>query len=130
VLGKRPLSLIELTAASLVRSNVQSVGLLASPTTIQSRLYEDVLETNGIKTKILNKAAQTQIERMIRMVIAGKSTSPQMLLRHIQALISAKGVQKVILGCTELSVVADGQKLEQIVDPLALVIEAIFGEVA
>lgn len=130
MLGGRPLSLIELTVANLVQNNARMVGLLASPMTIQTRLYEDQLEARGIRPKVLNAPSQKQIEQMIRATIAGKKPSFQELSGHIQSLRDVNKIQEVILGCTELSVIAGEQKREGITDPLGLVVEAIFEEAA
>lgn len=122
--------MIELTVANLVQNNARMVGLLASPMTIQTRLYEDQLEARGIRPKVLNAPSQKQIEQMIRATIAGKKPSFQELSGHIQSLRDVNKIQEVILGCTELSVIAGEQKREGITDPLGLVVEAIFEEAA
>jgi len=75
-------------------------------------------------------SAQKHVEQMIRATIAGKKPSFQELSEHIQSLRDANKIQEVILGCTELSVIAGDQKREAITDPLGLVVEAIFGEAA
>ena len=126
VLGIKPLSLINEAVEELKNKNVSKVGLLASQTTIKSRLYEDPLSKLGIQTIILPGNLQAKIETIIQSVIANqaKADNCKNLISCTQ-ILKGLGAQKIILGCTELSVTANGYESNDTIDPLALMAKKI-----
>lgn len=98
-------------------------GLLATPTTIRSGLYHQLL----VKQKpllILDTDGQEQTEHLIRRTIAGELTNQDDLSPLIVQL-QAKGATKVILGCTELSVLHTKPD-PRCIDPLQLLATELF----
>ena len=70
---------------------------------------------------------QKRLEKVIRNVIGGQTSNQdkRFLAQQIK-LLKDLGAQKVILGCTELSVLANDMALTDVIDPLQLVVERIF----
>lgn len=77
---------------------------------------------------ILSRNDIDAVESLIRDCIAGNSTTEAELKVHIGRLIE-RGAERVILGCTELSVIGVNLPESQVIDPLKLVVEEIFSEV-
>lgn len=94
---------------------------MASPTSIKRRLFHDKLEEIS-NIVCLGKTEQSQTEELIRLVIANKA---QEATGRLTAQLNRFN-EPVILGCTELSVIADTLNLTNILDPLQLVVDRIF----
>lgn len=99
---------------------------MASPTTIGTKLFESALEQADIKVILPTDSEQKLLEHSIRKVISSKSIPEDM---HTIKLISVNmldaGAEKIILGCTELSVIADNNGSSIFVDPLELIVKNI-----
>lgn len=99
-------SIIDSVVDSVKAKGITKVALLASPNTINARLYQDALGKSDIETIIPNPNDLVVIENIIRKVIAGNSTkADSRRLGKIAKLFVAKGAQGIILGCTELPLV-------------------------
>ena len=95
---------------------------MASPTTIRTRLYEDELLANGIEVILPSRQEIKTIEECIRKVICGHE--PIKLQNHLRPVIDSmmeRGAKKVLLGCTELSVIFGNASDVDLVDPLSLI---------
>lgn len=100
------ISMIDEIVMQIKSDNKKKVGLLASPLTINSRLYQNKLKKEKI-TVILPDNKQTNIlNEIIRRVIAGDNlnSSARKLIR-IAASLKEKGADCIVLGCTELPLV-------------------------
>ncbi len=99
-------SIIDSVVSSVKAKDVKKVGLLATPSTIGARLYQDALAGADVGVTIPNQKELLVIEGIIRKVIAGKtSKTDERNLRRIADFFVAKGAQGIILGCTELPLV-------------------------
>ena len=115
-------SLIDRTVKHVVKSQVKSIGIMASPTTIRTRLYEDELVSNGIEVILPSRQEIETIEDCIRKVICGHdATKLQNHLRPIIDSMMERGAKKVLLGCTELSVIFGHGTHKDLVDPLSII---------
>lgn len=113
----------------VLRNKCQVVGLLASPTTIRTKLYQNMLEAAGARVIVPDCHELQTVEGVIRLVIAGtslRSLAPK--LNEIVLRMKLQGAEMVILGCTELSVVFSGIKDPLVTDPLNLVTDKILGD--
>lgn len=120
VLNRPITSLLGLTKLRVSELNLKQVGLLASPTSLKTKLFHECLI--GItEVKCLSNHEQSLTERLIRSVIAEKSDSFSELRRQVELFDTP-----VILGCTELSVANDCIQLPNIIDPIQLATEKIF----
>lgn len=122
-------SLID-TTAELVAADKKlvKVGILATPSTIKSGLYSSKL---GSMIELVQPTLQSSVatETIIRDVISCDSSrsEEELLAKRLKNEIDAllkKGAQKVILGCTELSLL--GSHLDgSIIDPLSLTVKKV-----
>ncbi len=121
-------SLVDVTVKAAKAKHVSTVGLLASPTTIKTKLYAQALEREGIEVLIAGQSEQMVVEGTIRSVIAGKD--PIFLTKGLLGIVrhmQSRGAEAIILGCTELSVVFAGGHDETIIDPLDEVTTELLG---
>lgn len=123
-LGIKFTSIISSTIESLQVAGVSSVGILATPTTIRSRLYEQALLDHGFRVVLPSEATQAASEDVIRDVIAGRRVKTARLNPFIDELLAA-GAEKILLGCTELSVVFQANSRDELVDPLRVLSERL-----
>ena len=70
-------SLVDATVETIRRQGLRTIGLLASPTTIQTKLYETALARVGTVCLLPTKAEQYEVELLIRSVIAGKKPAKE-----------------------------------------------------
>jgi aspartate racemase len=109
LLQERPfISMLEAVASKIERDGVTKIGLLASPTTIRSKLYADVLASHGIDTFEPTPAQRRQLETAIRAVIQGTAAqNHKKALASIGNSLHTRGAEALLLGCTELPLIFD-----------------------
>lgn len=96
------------------------VGVLASPASLNS----DLFRLTGVKTILPATDQISTIEKCIRDTIAGHDIfKSKQSLELIIADLKCRGAKKIILGCTELSVIFDGHNRAYLIDPLDLAAE-------
>jgi aspartate racemase len=119
-------SLIDTTLEYIQSSKkMDIVGILATPSTIKSEIYSQDL--NKV-VRVINPSPETSrsVEEIIRDVISGKEESK--LVAQLQAKVQElvdQGGQKVILGCTELSLLGEHLDESLVIDPLKLTVEKV-----
>ena len=102
---------------------------MASPTTIRTRLYEDELRANGIEVTLPLEDEVETIEECIREVICGHDTVKlQNRLQPIIQSMEERGANKVLLGCTELSVIFGDANRTNLIDPLSIITSELLNE--
>lgn len=92
----------------------QKIGLVATPATISSGLYGEVIAPD--------EAGVLKIEEIIRQVISGVPARD--LAGGLQIEIEKlknRGAEKVILCCSELSILGEFINLDYIIDPVTLI---------
>ena len=84
------MSLIQSTKDFLINTHVTSVGLLATPTTIKAKLFEEALGQAGIKVLVSSEKVRKDIEVNIRRAIAGviEQRDRDLLIREARVLTS------------------------------------------
>lgn len=99
-------SMIRIVAESVSSQGFRKVELIASPTTVKTKLYKDALASKGIECIVPYKAELIQAEAVIRTVIAGSAGIEQSSkLKIIATELIERGAEAVVLGCTELPLV-------------------------
>ena len=101
------INIVKETVDYLKKINIKKVGLLATDGTIKSKIYEDLLNNYNIELIIPNKYDQNIISSIIYDGI--KSGQDIDLKKFYDVLNDLKkmGCEKIILGCTELSVLKE-----------------------
>lgn len=119
-------SLPQLVAQRVKLANFKRVGLLATPTTLNSTLYDDAFV--GIAELIRpTRAFGRQIERVIYRKLGGRLTAQEQrtFRRDIAKFKQANTLDAVILGCTELPLVFGGSNDPSVLDTLQILSEAL-----
>jgi aspartate racemase len=101
-------SIVDVTvdAVRLRSPGIRAVGLLATAGTVAAGVYQDAFDRHGVRTLVPDEADQARVSHVIYdQVKAGQPVDVD-LLRGVVARLLERGASVVVLGCTELSVVA------------------------
>lgn len=97
------ISIIKETVKTVEQMEVNKVGLLASPVTIHSRLYQEGLEKKGIEVLLPGSKQIGLLGDIIAELVARRNVSKnRKLLSMIASSLVEKGAQAIVLRCTEL----------------------------
>lgn len=100
------ISMIEAVVEQIKADELNKVGLLATPSTVKYQLYQSALRKYGITATVPTREQLRIIENIVRNILQGKvSLSDGKKLMVIVNSLKQKGVQGIILGCTELPLV-------------------------
>ncbi len=105
--GMPLLSMVDAVVAEVRKDGCKRVGLLGSVTTMRSDLYTAPLRGYGIDVLLPDATEQAVLGSSIHSVIAGRAGEPERvhLSSVVESLVS-QGCEAVILGCTELPLLA------------------------
>lgn len=119
------LHIVEITVRS-IPERFGPVGLLSTSGTISGGLYAKELAERGIDGILPDAAQQAEIDRLIDSVKAGEDRSRQIgCLEQMCVHLRERGAGGVILGCTELGLLASSASLNlEVFDSLGLLAEA------
>lgn len=107
------INIIRQTAIFCRREGVRRAGILATEGTIASGAYSSVFELAGMECVTPSESEQAVISDMIYGQIK-KGLLPDMdAFRGVCGSLVAKGCDKIILGCTELSLLKRQNKLDE-----------------
>ncbi len=99
-------SMIDEIVDSISRTKIKNVGIIATPSTIKFKLYQNALAKIGLSSVIPAKAQIKTLNTIIRNVIAGKILkSDTKKLFSIANSLKENGAEAIILGCTEIPLV-------------------------
>ena len=114
----RILNMLDLTAIRLTDENVKKVLLMGTEGTIKSGVYNKYLSSREIQLLTPADTETAEIMHVIYDVKAGKKPKTDMLKSIAKSYIIS-GCDKVILGCTELSVLEEKiAAAENLIDPM------------
>ena len=97
------LNIIRETVAYLKKIGVSAFGLLATEGTVQSNAYRRVCEENGIACITPTEDEQAVISSIIYDAIKQNKPVDEAAFLNVADALSARGCEKLVLGCTELS---------------------------
>ena len=100
------ISMIDEVAKQVKQSKTERIGILGTPSTINSRLYQIALSKYKIESIVPNKKQQTLLDKIIRNVLANKTQ--QIDLKQLISIADSlrfKGATGIVLGCTELPLI-------------------------
>lgn len=118
-------SIIEETVDEVERLGVNRVGLLASPTTIKSAIYQKALENRGVDVVLPKENEVSKLGSIIKDTVAGKrkEESTHILMSIVEDLVS-RGAEVLVLGCTELSLLFSEKFKVPYLDTLEILVGA------
>lgn len=110
------LSIIEETVKEIVGQGLSKVLLLAIEYTIENNLYFPLKDV-GVDVVIPNQDQQNLLMETIKNVFAGKRLPEDRknLVEIIRTQKYENGIQGAILGCTELPLALDGDRVDEVV---------------
>lgn len=121
------INMIDETALYISSQNVNKVGILATTGTIKSELFQQALNKYSITPVIPNDKNQEYVMDLIYKNIKSGVDIDNNKLNSIIKELENEGCQKIILGCTELSILKTQYNLDDFyIDALeVLAIKAI-----
>ena len=111
----------------VVNKKYTKVGLLASSSTVKSRLYHSELKKFGVSVVTIDDK-QEEIDLIIRRVIAGNTKSCKKELLDIIDIFVKSGEQAVILGCTELPLVISSHSNIELISSLDVLASSLINK--
>ena len=118
------INMVEETILKMVKSNLKKVGLLGTLGTLKSQIYQ---KTGKRKIDILippDNACQQVMTIIAEVKNGNKSESLRNSILSIVKWFGKQGISKVVLGCTELPLLFEGQtNLDWLVDPMEILAE-------
>ncbi|MDP3725717.1 MAG: amino acid racemase [bacterium] len=120
------ISILEETALALKDRKVKKVGILATETTIESKIYEDVLKNNGINILYPSKDEQNIVNNIIVELLNETENNLQREeLENVCNALHVRGAEIILLACTDLQLIASGIKTSvPIVDTTEILVNA------
>jgi len=105
------ISIIDLTVAACV--DFGTVGILATDSCLQCRIYQDALATKGIESVLPDHQDTVALMRLITRIKSGtRGAEIAGQVRNLAENLVSKGAQAIIAGCTEIPLVLDGSMLD------------------
>ena len=97
------INIIRETVAFCQQQEIQTVGVLATEGTVGSGAYESVCREHGVGYLTCTPAEQVQISNIIyNQIKKGQAPDRQAFDSVVKSLLD-RGCQRIVLGCTELS---------------------------
>ena len=118
------LNMLELTAKALRREGVTKAALLATEGSYVSGAFAAALEREGIAPLLPGPEHRNALMDVIYGIKSGRMPDKQVLEAHAAPLI-ARGAERVILGCTELSLFAREGLPEMYIDAMRVLAEEL-----
>lgn len=110
-LDKPVIHAIRETAEYLKKEGISKVGLEATDGTVQTGIFQKVLEQQGIEVVLPSKEKQEMVMHIIyNNVKAGRRVDMERF-GQIEEELQKNGAEVIILGCTELSMVCRDEKI-------------------
>jgi aspartate racemase len=124
-------SIPQLVAARVAQQKFRRVGLLATPNTLQSALYDDALSRQVTLVRPSNTVAAS-VEKLIFKELQGTRTDHdrQQLHTLVQTFRTQEQLDAVILGCTELPLVFGPATDDHIIDTLQILSDGLLAAFA
>lgn len=118
--GGKMVSIIDTVRNKVIAMGATRVGLLATKTTVNSRLFNRAFSDTDVFLLNPDLALQNLSERVIRGVIANsiRPSTIAKLVFQTNRFIKKEKLDAVILGCTELPLAFVNNKSEKIIDCL------------
>lgn len=120
-------SMIESTAEKVVMEGYEKIGLLATPTTFKSKLYQQALEKHPVKVITPTDDQTNKLGDIVQAILAGDFEKSPKRLSAIADKLVDQGAEVVILGCTELPLVFPREYRIPVVSSLDVLADTLLG---
>jgi aspartate racemase len=106
------LSILEETATFLKNRKVTKVGILATQTTVDSKIYDKHLTSKGTELLYPTKSDQEIINNIILEILQiGEKNSQKRKLENVCKRLAKNGAEIILLACTDLQLIASDTKI-------------------
>lgn len=118
------INMVEETAIYLKEEKVEKVGIMATTGTIKTELFQTALQNKGITPVIPNEENQENVMSIIYDQVKAGKPMDLVKFKAVVGEFRLDGCEKIILGCTELSVLKKEYSLNDFyVDSLEVLAE-------
>jgi len=121
-------SMINETVNEIRDRKFSKVGILGSPVTIQSGLFQKKLKKAGVESVLPTKESIIVLGKLIVGVLGGKTRGTTKILENMANSLVNKGAEAVILACTELPLVFPNKFKVPIVDTSDVLVKALLNK--
>lgn len=121
-------SMVDEVVNKIERMKFSRVGILGSPVTIQSELYQDKLKKIGIKSITPTKKNTDVLGGLIVEILGGKTKGATKKLIEIADSLVGKGAEVMVLACTELPLVFPDKYKKPIIDTSDVLVKALLNK--
>ncbi|PYI51356.1 aspartate/glutamate racemase family protein [Paenibacillus flagellatus] len=113
------------TSRHVAEAGIARVGILATDGTLHTKLYQRLLQREGVHVLIPDERSQERVMEGILAVKRGDlETGGRLFREEAEALVSG-GAQAVIAGCTEVPIVLQSTDGLQVVNPTEILARTI-----
>ena len=99
-------SMIDEVVKKVKKSRINKVGILGTPSTINSKLYQTALSKYKIESIVPDSEQQIILDKIIRNILGGKiMKKDRNSLIDIANSLKHQGAKGIVLGCTELPLI-------------------------
>lgn len=125
-------SIIEETSNFLKEKGIKRIGLLATKSTVEKKLYQSILNKEGVEIVLPDARDQERIGILIRNIVLNRHDDKDRneLLTIIEKL-GNKGITSIVLACTDLQLLIRDHKNLSIFDSMKILanttVETILG---
>ncbi len=119
------ISMIDETVKELQKQRVGAVGILATTGTIKTGLWESRCEKIGVRCFSPEPEEQQTVMKIIYEDIKAGYIRKEPELTRVISHLQEKGAQKILLGCTELPLIAPFLPFDSMIDPLEILAQRV-----
>ncbi|MFA4975371.1 MAG: amino acid racemase [Candidatus Paceibacterota bacterium] len=124
------LNIVEETTKFLKKENIVKVGIISTAITLNKKLYENSFVANGIKQITLDDFQQAKIGKIIHNLVSNRyDNKDREKLIEIINDFERKGVEYVVLACTDLQLLLPHHPKLKIYDSMKIFIDATIEEI-
>lgn len=105
------LNIMEETARYLSQKGVKKAGVLATEGTVSTKTYNKYLEKFGIECVVPDSEGQRKINEIIYNEIKNGKRADMKKFDEVACKLFESGAERIILGCTELSLIKKNEAL-------------------
>lgn len=125
------LSILEETASIIRSRGVKNIGILATESTIQNRIYEEALRDDGVRILYPTENEQEIINNIIIELQTNRTNNTQeQKIGEIFKSLYKNGAEVIILACTDIQLITSKMETgENIIDTTEILINASIREI-
>lgn len=129
-LSMKHIGIIERTVEYITATHpTKSVAVLGSASTRSERLYESRLIDRGVNVRPISDDDQLAVDQLILSAMAGVNISEATVRLNELCVRLLSSADCVVLGCTELSLIADQRKIgDQVLDAQEITLRELLKE--